>query len=96
KVSEEVIPLSGECNSANDNCWVHFNSTIPSHASYLIHEAIGREAAEQLYYITLTQNLTSQDNFKSAAEATMNTCAQLFDDSTCSAVADAFKEVGMM
>jgi Zn-dependent metalloprotease len=75
---------------------VHFNSTIPSHASYLVHQAIGRDKAQTLYYLTITQYLTSTATFANAAEATMQACASLYDASTCEQVKGAFREVGML
>jgi aureolysin len=96
-VSDQILKLdSTECGTKNDRCWVHFNSTIPSHASYLIHEAIGRDKAQTLYYLTLIQFLTSQATFSSAAHATMEACATLFDTGTCDQVKGAFEQVGML
>jgi len=84
------------CNRANDRCYVHVNSTIPSHAAYLVYQAIGQERAEKLYYTTLTQNLTAMETFKSAAEALQNTCTQLeMGDSVCDKVKEAMAKVGL-
>lgn len=93
--TREKLPNQATCDGSNDNCWVHINSMIPGHASYLVVQAIGVQKAEKLYYITLTQNLTSKETFKSAKEATMGTCGQLFDAGTCGKVEQAFAKVGL-
>jgi Zn-dependent metalloprotease len=101
-VSELVKRLDEtSCDESNDRCWVHFNSTVPSHASYLIYQAIGKAKAEALYYLTLTQFLTSNSSFHEAAESTLKACGELMklgrltaDD--CKMAEDAFYEVGML
>lgn len=95
KLSEEIIPAAQEpCVEMNDECYVHVNSTIASHAAYLVVQKIGKSAAEQLYYTTLTQKLTATSTLKSAAQSTVETCALMFDQKTCSEVADALLEAG--
>jgi Zn-dependent metalloprotease len=79
----------------NDNCFVHINSTILSHASYLVYQAIGKERAEELYFTTLTQKLTATDTIRSAAQAVVDTCALLFDQATCAEVTTAYQQVGI-
>ncbi|MFI5391208.1 MAG: M4 family metallopeptidase, partial [Bacteriovoracales bacterium] len=102
KVSEMVRPLRGTvCGDENDCCWVHHNSTIPSHASYLIHQAIGKAKTEALYYLTLTQFLTSESDFKEAAGATLEACKMLINQkhmtsADCSTVKNVFTQVGML
>lgn len=84
------------CHPAlNDMCWVHVNATIPGHASYLVAKAIGKDKAEKLYYLTLTQYLTSTSTFATAKKATVKACAQLYDAATCQAVNQAFASVGL-
>jgi Zn-dependent metalloprotease len=92
---KEKLPSSGPCSYENDNCWVHVNSTIPSHAAYLVAQAIGVEKAEHLYFLTLTHSLTARDGFQSAATATEEMCAHLYDAPTCGKVKAAFAEVGL-
>ena len=84
------------CDNSNDRCWVHFNSTVPSHASYLIYMAIGADKAQALYYLTLTQYLNSEAVFTTAAQATMSACQAKFDAATCNTVHDIFTQVGML
>jgi Zn-dependent metalloprotease len=98
KKAEAAVVGPGEyCDSTNDNCWVHFNSTIPGHASYLVTQALGKAKAETLYYTALTQNLTANDNFQSAAKAIIETCEQLaFSQRECSQVREVYKDLGMI
>ncbi|MGK5082357.1 M4 family metallopeptidase [Bdellovibrionota bacterium FG-1] len=79
KVSEALKKRddSTVCDRNNDYCWVHFNSTVASHAAYLVHQAIGKSKAEAIYYLTLTQFLPSNANFKTAAQAVTNACTEL-------------------
>ncbi|MFZ9594772.1 MAG: M4 family metallopeptidase [Bdellovibrionia bacterium] len=85
------------CSPKNDHCWVHFNSTIPGHASYLVTQALGKAKAELLYYTALTQNLSSTDNFSSAAQAILETCDDLqFSEHDCRHVREAYEKVEML
>jgi Zn-dependent metalloprotease len=83
------------CNRLNDNCWVHVNSTIPSHASFLIYNAIGKERAQKLLYVTMTQFLTARDGFSQARDATLRACGLMYDAETCGQVAGAYQQVGL-
>jgi Zn-dependent metalloprotease len=102
KVSEQEKMLDETvCNSSNDRCWVHYNSTIPGHAAYLVHEAIGKTKAETLYYLTLTHYLNSEATFRSSAEATLEACKALTDtgrltSNDCEATKNVFTQVGML
>lgn len=87
---------STTCDNTNDRCWVHFNSTVPSHASYLIYNAIGADKAQALYYLTLTQYLNSEANFTKAAQATMAACQAKFDSATCDKVHQIFVQSEML
>jgi Zn-dependent metalloprotease len=90
-----VVKDMKACNKKNDNCWVHVNSTIPSHASYLVTKSIGIEKAEKLYYATLMHFLPNRANFRAARKATLSACASLYDEETCMEVRKAFQEVGL-
>ncbi len=89
KMSEKLA-VGEECNDENDNCEVHANSTIPSHAAYLIAKAVGEEIASKIYYIVLTQRLTSTATFKEAAEDTIDVCSGLYSEEICQKVRRAF------
>lgn len=93
--AQKKLP-STTCDKSNDRCWVHYNSTVPSHASYLIYQAIGAQKTEALYYLTLTQYLGSEANFAKAAEATLAACKVKFDEATCTKVREIFVQTEMM
>jgi Zn-dependent metalloprotease len=94
---KDQFETSDFCGATNDNCFVHVNSTIPSHAGYLVVQKIGREKAEKIYYRTLTQLLGPRTNFKAYAKATIKACTQLYGlkDPACAAVQQAMAEVGL-
>ncbi|MCK5554043.1 MAG: M4 family metallopeptidase, partial [Deltaproteobacteria bacterium] len=95
----------------NDNGWVHYNSGIPNKVAYLIvaggthHgitvEGIGRDKAEQIYYLALTVYLGSSTRsrwtFNQARHALLNACRQLYGDSgpEYAAVKNALAAVGI-
>ena len=91
----EAFKASGGCWAGNDLCFVHINSTIPSHAAYKVSEAIGKSKTEKLWYIVLTHYLTPRSGFKAMKSATMQACAMLYDSETCAKVSDAFADVGL-
>jgi Zn-dependent metalloprotease len=85
-----------ECNRDNDRCWVHYNSTVWGHATYLIHGAIGQEKAEKLIFTNLTQNLGPRETFQSAAKALLQTCDQLgYSKDDCGLVQQSLEVVGL-
>jgi Zn-dependent metalloprotease len=96
-ISRIVTTNPGEkCDlESNDNCFVHINSTILSHASYLVYQAIGKARAEELYFTTLTQKLTATSTMRTTAQSVVDACALLYDQATCSEVAKAYSEVGI-
>ena len=63
--------------TSDDNGGVHRNSTIASHAGYLMSEGapsvdgLGAEATARIWYRALTRYLTSQARFADAADATV-------------------------
>jgi len=95
----------------NDNGYVHSNSGIPNKAAYLTvaggthHgiavEGIGREKAEQIYYLAMTSYLSSATDsrwtFMQARYALLNACRQLHGDngSEYAAVKNAWAAVGI-
>jgi Zn-dependent metalloprotease len=96
-INEMLLPDEGEaCDmQTNDNCFIHINSTIASHASYLVYQAIGKAMAEKLYFTTLTQKLTATSTMRTMAQAVVDTCSLTYDTGTCSKVIDAYGQVGI-
>jgi len=81
-----------------DNGGVHINSTIPSHAAYLMAEglteqglgtSIGRDKVERVFYQALTLHLTRQSDFASARRATIQSAEELYGDGSAEAAAAA-------
>ncbi len=78
----------------NDNGYVHYNSGIPNKVGYLTVEGgthhgitvngMGRDKAEQVYYVGLTEYLSSATRsrwtFEQARYALLNACRQLYGD----------------
>ena len=91
----EEFKTAKACDQTNDRCFVHLNSTIPSHISYLTFQAIGAIPAQKLIYLTLTQYLTSTANFKAARDATLKACAQVLDQGSCQKVQEAWAQAGL-
>ncbi len=98
-------------SNKNDNGYVHSNSGISNKAAYLAvaggthHginvEGIGREKAEQIYYLALTSYLSSATEsrwtFMQARYALLNATRQLYGDngSEYAAVKNAWAAVGI-
>jgi Zn-dependent metalloprotease len=91
----QKMPQSATCDGSNDNCWVHINSTIQGHASYLVVQAIGAQKAEQLYYAALTHVLTAKDDLTTAARSIKGLCPKVLDAASCTAVTQAYAKVGL-
>ncbi len=81
-----------------DGGGVHINSGIPNRAAYLVAKAIGRTAAEKIYFRALTVYLTSTSGFVDARDATLQACSDLYpgDNGKYTAIEDAFDMVGIL
>lgn len=86
------------CHRFNDFCGVHSNSGIPNKAAVLISKKIGNEKLEKIYFLTLTQLLRSNSNFKEARAQTEAACATLYGQGSadCKAVSESFQAVGII
>lgn len=86
-----------QCSRLNDFCGVHSNSGIPNRAAVLLSKKIGLEKLGKLYYLTLTQLLRSNSNFKEAKAQTEAACITLFGGGSqdCKAVTESFTAVGI-
>ncbi len=68
-------------NTTEDNGGVHINSGIPNHAFYITANTIGGYAWEKaglIWYMALTEKLSPQSNFQSAADFTFAIADELF------------------
>jgi len=86
-----------QCSRINNFCGVHTNSGIPNRAAVLLAKRIGNDKLGKLYYLTLTQLLRSNSNFKEAKAQTEAACATLFGAGSqdCKAVTESFAAVGI-
>src|SRR5699024_8759221 len=82
---------------AEDNGGVHINSGMPNKAAYLTIQSIGKEKAEQIYYLALTQYLTSNAEFSDAKIALKQAADELYghNSNESQSVAQAWTKVGV-
>lgn len=85
----------------NDHGGVHTNSGIPNRAFVLAAKAIGGrswEVAGKIWYVTLTERLTSTADFAKCANQTISVARDLFpaDPSIATKVAQAWVDVGVL
>lgn len=78
-----------------DNGGVHTNSGIPNKAAYLTIKRIGKDKAEQIYYRTLTQYLSSNSDFEDAKKSLHQAALDLYDKSTADKVNQSWEDVGV-
>jgi hypothetical protein len=78
-----------------DNGGVHINSGIPSHAAFLVAQAIGKDKMQQIYYRTMTEYLQPDATFLDAANQTIRAAQDLFGASEVAAIQQAFAKVGI-
>jgi Zn-dependent metalloprotease len=93
-ITQEVRPFQG-CDESNDDCNVHYNSTIPSHAMYLMAQVVGKDVAGKIQYAVLTHAMGPNTGFRQYGAAVRQVCTQLYDARTCQAVAQAYASVGL-
>jgi subtilisin len=87
--------------TSDDDGGVHINSGIPNRAFVLAAKAIGGRAWDvtgKIWYLTLTERLTSTADFRKCAEQTVSVARDLFADDTSIAqkVAEAWVSVGVI
>ncbi len=80
-----------------DNFGVHQNSTITSHAYYLIATSLGVPTAAQIFYRTLTVYLNPQSTLEDARNGAIQSAADLYGGGSkqYNSVVSAFNEVGL-
>jgi len=80
-----------------DSGGVHTNSGIPNKAAYLTINSIGKEKAEQIYYLALTQYLTPNAQFSDAKAALKEAADHLYgkNSDASKAIKKAWKDVGV-
>jgi Zn-dependent metalloprotease/PKD repeat protein len=80
-----------------DNGGVHINSSISNHAYYLFATAVGKEKAEQVFYLALTDYLTKTSQFIDLRIAVVQAARDLYGDSSTEVneANNAFDAVGV-
>jgi bacillolysin len=99
-----------EVETDQDNGGVHVNASIPGHAAWLmtvggVHAlsgvpvaAIGRAAAQRIWYRALTRYLGPHSDFRDAADATVAAAQDLYGAKSgkTASVRDAWRAVGVL
>lgn len=98
QMSEIPAQFGDACDpkEADDNCGVHILSGIPNRAAVLLIERIGWDDARPLFYDVMTSRLTRTSKFADYRRAMTESCAALYADTRCDAVADSFADVGIL
>jgi hypothetical protein len=91
----DQLPVRGACTFMNDQCWVHINSTIPAHALYQLHQAVGQQSTEKLLFRVLTEELDQTSSFQDFRDLMVQACGDLLAASQCIQVDRAFSRVGL-
>ena len=78
---------------------VHYNSGIPNKAFYLVAKALGQPAwtvAGKIWYVTLTERLRDNADFKKCAYETISVAGDYFGAKARKAVRAAWTQVGVI
>jgi Zn-dependent metalloprotease len=80
-----------------DNGGVHSNSGIINHAFYLFATAVGKDAAEKVFYRALTEYLTNTSQFIDLRIAVVQSASDLFESGSQEVISagEAFDAVGI-
>jgi Zn-dependent metalloprotease len=97
----DYVDLPDDNNPRNDHGGVHINSGIPNKAFYLAATHLGENSWEQagpIWYDALVNRLRPNSQFKDAAEATIQSAAELYGvgKDAEKAVRAAWEEVGVL
>jgi bacillolysin len=82
-------------DTTSDNGGVHINSTIVSHAAYLMTRKLAPAVVEKIWYRALARYLHSTADFADAADATISAARDL-GGGAATAVSDAWVGVGVI
>ena len=93
---KNAAPIAEPCTPDNDSCSIHFNASIPGHAWYLIHEALGKSKTEQLLYLALTHYFTEISDFSDAAQGVLEACHATLSVEDCDQVKSALSETELL
>ncbi len=94
---DQPANMSDYYQGTEDEGGVHINSGIPNKAAYLTIKSIGKDKAQQIYYLALTQYLTPNSQFVDAKLALKEAANQLYGDNSteADAIDKAWNDVGV-
>lgn len=94
---DDFVEMPNDGDPNNDRGGVHYNSGIPNHAYYLMVRAIGRDAAEQIVYRALTEELGPDSNFEDFRTASLEVARKLWgaDSPEFQGTNESFAAVGL-
>jgi Zn-dependent metalloprotease len=94
---DDFVEMPNDGSPFNDNGGVHYNSGIPNHAYYLMVQAIGRRAAEQIVYRALTEKLEPDSGFEDFRTASLEVARELWgaDSPEYRGTNESFAAVGL-
>ncbi|HZS42303.1 MAG TPA: M4 family metallopeptidase [Polyangia bacterium] len=75
--TQNPASMSEYVDTTDDNGGVHVNSTIVSHAAYLMTQSLGAKLSSKIWYRALSRYLTSRATFADAADATASAAREL-------------------
>ena len=98
---EQPGHMNDYVDTQDDHGGVHINSGIPNRAFVIAANAIGGHSWEvtgKIWYVTLTERLTADADFRKCATETVSVARDLFpqDPSVASRVAQAWIDVGVL
>jgi Zn-dependent metalloprotease len=93
--SENPASMSEYVQTTADNGGVHANSTIVSHAAYLMAQKLPLATVEKIWYRALSRYLHASANFADAADATVSAAHDLGGGAD-KVVAEAWVAVGVI
>jgi Zn-dependent metalloprotease len=88
--------VSEQYTGSQDNGGVHINSGIPNWAYYKFATATSKEIAEKVYYKALKDYLVKSSKFVDLRIAVLQAATELYGNSTATAAANAFDQVGIL
>ena len=94
--NEKYTGGNPKCDENNDFCFVHSNSTIPSHAMFLMAKNLGVPKAQKIVFQALTKRMSATSNFHDASRAMRAACRTMLPENECAGGVDsAWAQVGL-
>ena len=94
--SENPATMAEYVETTSDQGGVHVNSTIISHAAYLMAQKLPQATVEKVWYRALSRYLHASADFRDAADATISAAHDLGGGTIENAVQDAWVTIGLI